>query len=59
MHGGFGRRQGEYQPATPGVHRGKLEGIAQERTVSIGVGAVEEHMGADDHGPGSTATAVP
>ena len=43
---GLGRRQAEDQPAAAGVDGGQLEDVAEEGSIGLRVGAVEEDVGA-------------
>ena len=49
MDGNLGRRQGENEPAVPGVDMGQAEDVTQEGTVGSGVGAVDHGVCALDH----------
>src|SRR5215467_11137677 len=44
MKGGFGGRQREDEPAMTGVNGRKLENVPEERTVGIGILAVDDDM---------------
>src|SRR5579864_2383539 len=50
MERSLGGRQGEDQPAVAGVHRRKLQDVAEEGAVAFRIGAVEDDVGAVDHG---------
>jgi hypothetical protein len=47
--GDFGGRQFEDQPASTGIHSTKLENVAQERSICVGILAVKENVGAGNH----------
>src|ERR1700726_1452248 len=49
VYGDLGGRQLEDQPATSSVDRGKSEHVADEDSVGLGVGAVENDMCSVDH----------
>jgi hypothetical protein len=51
MYGQLGGRQGKDQPAMPGIDVRILEHIAEEGSVCLSVGAVENDVGSTDHGP--------
>lgn len=50
MEGSFGRRQSKDQPAVSGVDCGKLENVAEKGAISLGILAVNNHVGTGDHG---------
>lgn len=54
MDSGLCRGQSEDQPAFAGVDCGKLQDVAEEGAVSFRVLAVEEDVGAGDHGASLT-----
>jgi hypothetical protein len=49
MHGNLGWRELKDQPATSGVNPRKSEYAADEGSVSLCIGAVENDMGSVDH----------
>ena len=46
----FGGRKPENEPPVSNVHVGELQDVAQERTIRLRVGAVDDRVGADEHG---------
>jgi hypothetical protein len=58
VDGDLGRRQREDQPAAAGVHRPGSQNLGQRRSGRVGVVAVEDGVGAVDHG-GILSVAVP
>jgi hypothetical protein len=46
----FGRRQCEDQPSVAGVYGGKSHDVTQKGAVSFCVFAVQDYVGAEDHG---------
>jgi hypothetical protein len=49
VNGDFGGRKAEDEPAFTDVYESELENVAQERTIGIRVGAVDDRMRANDH----------
>ena len=43
------RRQGEDQPAVPGVHMRKSQHVAEEGAIGLGIGRIDDHVGARNH----------
>ena len=50
VDGDFGRWEGEDEPAVAGVDVVEVESVAEKGAVGVGVGAVEDEVGAGDHG---------
>jgi hypothetical protein len=50
MHRELRGRQGEYQPSVAGIHRVKREDVGKKRSIRIRIFAIEQDMGAVNHG---------
>lgn len=50
MNGDLGGRQAEDQPAVADVHVRELQHVAQEGAIGLRLSAVDDRVGADDHG---------
>src|SRR5215471_1399561 len=59
MHCDLGWRQREDQPAVTGVHRLVLQHVAEKRSVSLGVLAVDDDVSALNHAPSVPAHETP
>jgi hypothetical protein len=59
MYCQFRRRQREDEPTVPRVHGGKPEDILEEGAISRRIVAVDDHVGAKDHGLTPLAPIIP